>query len=304
MQLYDILTFLAIARTHSITAAAQELFISQSTATHRLKSLENELGTTLIYRKQGQRGIELTPKGEAFIPIAERWSELLSETELWQDSPVVTDLNIGGLETINTYIIFPIIKSFIKNSQKPIRLRTRSKANLELYNLMESKELDIAFVTENFNLPNLPAKILYKEDYVVLCPRNSELDENSLIVPSQLDAENEIILTWSKSFLAWHDENFHRTNTKQLILDILPLAIEFLKDGSHWMTVPETIAYTLAKEFDMCIYRYKNPPPPRICYKITRNHLAPAKKQLIQDLEESIDEYIRNHPAFSSCMNE
>ena len=70
MQLYDIVTFLTIANTHSITAAAKELFISQTTATHRLKSLENELGTTLIYRKRGQRGVELTPKGEAFIPIA------------------------------------------------------------------------------------------------------------------------------------------------------------------------------------------------------------------------------------------
>jgi DNA-binding transcriptional LysR family regulator len=300
MQLYDIVTFLSIARTHSITAAAQELFISQSTATHRLKSLENELGTTLIYRKQGQRGIELTPKGEAFIPIADRWSALLSETQLWQDSPVVTDLNIGGLETINTYIIFPIIKSFIKNSPKTIRLKTRSKANRELYNLMENKELDIAFVTENYNLPNLPATMLYKEDYVVLYPRSKELDESGLIVPSQLNAENEIVLTWSKTFLAWHDENFHRTSTKQLIIDILPLAMEFLKVKSHWMTMPETIAYTLAKEFDMCIYRYKNPPPPRICYKITRGHLTPAKQELIQDLEESIDEYIRTHPVFNS----
>ena len=69
MNLAEIETFLMIVKTKNITKTAENLFLSQPTVSHRLKSLEEELDVKLIARKKGYKQIEITTQGEAFIPI-------------------------------------------------------------------------------------------------------------------------------------------------------------------------------------------------------------------------------------------
>ena len=63
MNLAEIETFLTIVNTKSITKTADLLFLSQPTVSHRLTSLENELGFSLVIRNKGHKQVELTPKG-------------------------------------------------------------------------------------------------------------------------------------------------------------------------------------------------------------------------------------------------
>ena len=80
MNIVCVETFLTVTRTRTILQAANLLYVSQSTVSGRLKQLESELGVTLIERKKGMRGIELTEKGKLFVPLAERWVQLNKET--------------------------------------------------------------------------------------------------------------------------------------------------------------------------------------------------------------------------------
>ena len=79
MTLAEVETFLSIVATRSITRTAELLFLSQPTISHRLSSLEDELGFELIVRRKGHKTVELTPKGEEFIPVAERWTSWRSK---------------------------------------------------------------------------------------------------------------------------------------------------------------------------------------------------------------------------------
>lgn len=76
MDLDSIEVFLAIARTRSISKAAKNLFISQSTVSYRLKLLEEELNCQLVERGRGQNQSTLTKEGENFLPIAERMKRI------------------------------------------------------------------------------------------------------------------------------------------------------------------------------------------------------------------------------------
>ena len=76
MNLAEIETFLTIVNTKSITRTADLLFLSQPTVSHRLTSLENELGFPLVIRQKGHKQVELTAKGTDFIILAERWMSL------------------------------------------------------------------------------------------------------------------------------------------------------------------------------------------------------------------------------------
>ena len=64
MNITAIRIFLEIVNTHSLSKAAENLYLSQSTVSHHLKAMEAELHSQLIVRHQGQRTIHLTPQKE------------------------------------------------------------------------------------------------------------------------------------------------------------------------------------------------------------------------------------------------
>jgi DNA-binding transcriptional LysR family regulator len=61
-------TFLAVIRGGSVTAAADELMVTQPTVSSAIASLGRELGCGLFERDG--RGVRLTAAGEAFVPYA------------------------------------------------------------------------------------------------------------------------------------------------------------------------------------------------------------------------------------------
>ena len=73
----QLLAFLSVARYRSPSRAASELDLGQPTISDRLRSLERELGATLV-RRQG-RGVALTPEGEAFHSYAQRALDVLRQ---------------------------------------------------------------------------------------------------------------------------------------------------------------------------------------------------------------------------------
>jgi len=61
-------SFLAVVRTGSVTAAADELVVTQPSVSAAVTALARELGTTLLEREG--RGVRPTPAGSAFEPYA------------------------------------------------------------------------------------------------------------------------------------------------------------------------------------------------------------------------------------------
>lgn len=72
MEIEQLRVFLTLAETKNISRAAERLFVSHSTVSRSLSSLEDELGVRLIER--GNRVFGLTEAGER---LAERAAELL-----------------------------------------------------------------------------------------------------------------------------------------------------------------------------------------------------------------------------------
>ena len=68
MELEQLRAFLEVARTKSFTAAAHRMFVSHSTVSRAVSSLEAELGVSLIER--GNRVFGLTEAGERLLARA------------------------------------------------------------------------------------------------------------------------------------------------------------------------------------------------------------------------------------------
>ena len=105
MNIAEIETFLMIVKTKNISKTAENLFLSQPTVSHRLKSLEEELEVNLITRKKGYKQIELTARGEEFIPIAERWVSIWREMQLLKHREDKLFLTVGCTDTMNAVLM-------------------------------------------------------------------------------------------------------------------------------------------------------------------------------------------------------
>jgi DNA-binding transcriptional LysR family regulator len=69
--------FVAAARRLSITAAAEDLCLTQSAVSRQIQALEERLGTRLFTRSN--RSIALTPAGEQLFRLASPWMDRLGE---------------------------------------------------------------------------------------------------------------------------------------------------------------------------------------------------------------------------------
>src|SRR5581483_5881209 len=99
VELIDLQTFSAVARTGGITRAAEELNTVKSNVTQRVKALEAEIGTALFERHS--RGMTLTGAGRRLFPYAERMAALTREAVLAarDDGEPKGPLSIGSMET-------------------------------------------------------------------------------------------------------------------------------------------------------------------------------------------------------------
>jgi DNA-binding transcriptional LysR family regulator len=93
----DLRSFLAIARQRSLSGAARELGLRQSTMSRRLATLEAKSGARLLQRTP--RGYELTALGEAVLGNAERMeAEAITVERLVQGR----DVALSGLVRLTT----------------------------------------------------------------------------------------------------------------------------------------------------------------------------------------------------------
>jgi DNA-binding transcriptional LysR family regulator len=90
--LTQLAAFVCVVRRGSVTAAAEELFVTQPSVSAAVAALERELGGAL-FRRTGRR-LEPTAMGSALLPFAERLLSLEEEAR----SQARQALGRGGVE--------------------------------------------------------------------------------------------------------------------------------------------------------------------------------------------------------------
>jgi DNA-binding transcriptional LysR family regulator len=70
VEIYQLKSFISVAREGHLTRASEQLHLTQSTVSKQIKALEDELGVLLFERQTS--GMLLTKAGRKLLPIAER----------------------------------------------------------------------------------------------------------------------------------------------------------------------------------------------------------------------------------------
>lgn len=271
MYLLGVEAFLAIVRTQNICRAAEQLNLAQSTVSKRLNVLERELGSTLIERGKGLKTIGLTPAGTAFVDLAERWEGIWRETQRLTSGGPQLFLSIGTLHSLS-YTAFSTIYRELVQHQPRISLRLITSHSQELYEAVERRHVDVAFVIRERASPNVVVEKCFTEPLVGLrlaTPTRSSADR---VHPQEIDPNHELYIRWGPGYEIWHDKWWSPNCSGRIRLDNVHLLTTFLYHERQWAIVPQSVANTAITSHNFYTFHLSEAPPDRICYKLTHKH--------------------------------
>jgi DNA-binding transcriptional LysR family regulator len=148
MEIRQIHYFLSIARTGSFTAAADELFVSQSSLSKQIIALERELGVQLFDRSK--RKVTLTEAGKAFrthaVKMDQAHTTMVADLEGYR--PGAETLSITAIPVIDHYGIPKYIAAF-REAYPAIRLTLEKREAVEIASDLGAHRCDLAFTRAN-----------------------------------------------------------------------------------------------------------------------------------------------------------
>ncbi|MDY6038004.1 MAG: LysR family transcriptional regulator [Eubacterium sp.] len=185
MTLSDYITFVEVAKSSSLTLAAESLHLTTSAVSHAISRMENEFGFPLFSRTN--RKVRLTLYGKTLLPFAE---DILSENKKFMEQVDLFQglksgiVRIGTISSICINWLPEIINNFRKK-YPDVEIQLRAGAcNSEILNWLLDNEIDIGIGTTD-PAPGLIFETLHEDEMVVITPPDCKTD-NGYISASEL----------------------------------------------------------------------------------------------------------------------
>lgn len=181
MELRQLKYFAKTAETLNFSEAARELFVTQSTLSQQIRSLEQELGVELFQRDS--HSVSLTESGEHLLPIARR---TLQDADLCFTQ--ISDLKqmLSGVLNIGiSYTFAPVLTEAVKvfNQSYPgVKLNIICQTMGRLMELLKHREVDFVLCFKPIKLDEeIESHILFDNQMSVILSKNHPLaDQQSL----------------------------------------------------------------------------------------------------------------------------
>lgn len=241
----EINAFIVICQEKSISKAAEKLYISQSSLSTKIKTLEKELEYELFVRGRGQRSIMLTDEGKEFYKLALRHKEITDSMMAIGRKKEFSSLSISTLSSMGTYLFAPVYDLFMENYPN-ITLKIQDKETYTAYASMSKGHTDLAFTVAKLEYPGISSYPLFAESMDFVCSRQADLPET--VNFKDLDVGNEVYVPWTETFMAWHDIAFGNYENAQIKVELMSQLKHFLARGESWAIVPSSVANHMVRD--------------------------------------------------------
>ncbi len=222
MNMEHIRTFLEIADTGNFNRAAENLNVTQSTVSARVKTLEDSLGQPLFAR--GHAGAELTAAGQQFRRYA------LNMQRLWQQARQQVALPEGfratlGLGTQMSLAerLIPQWISWMRAQEATVALRVEADYSISIMRQLADGLLDIGVLYSARQTPGLVVELLLEESLVLVSTRVRRASTEWLA--------DYVFVDWGDDFRAQHGEAFPTMKTPAVSFGLGPLALQYVLEN-------------------------------------------------------------------------
>jgi len=220
MDIRFLTTFTEVVKTRHFGKAAENLYLTQSAVSARIKLLEEYFNTTLFIRHRNS--IQLTPAGEKLLPYANQLCRTLNEAKQslsTQESEYV----VCAATQQASEVVFPTVLEKIHDNYPDWSVKAEVLTMENLSRQLHEKVIDLAFSTEPLKSEEVQSEIIHESPLGVFqCDAAGEQNNSEFAVA--VEYGNKL-----REMLVNHNPAVKtaklRTNSLQLALNTL------LRDG-------------------------------------------------------------------------
>lgn len=218
MELRHLRYFRVLADTLNFTRAAEKLYITQSTLSHQIKQLEDEIGTPL-FRREG-KSISLTHAGQYLLEGANRAVEGIDDTIRGIRSlaqPLTGTLSIGSTHTFSVKALGQYLVPFVKEFPLVrLDLQELSAHDIEAGLLDERLDIGIAYTPASHE--GLWSEPLFTEALVLVVSKLHALASRKRVRMVELHNQPLILLSKGYATRKMLDGHFRKARIEPLIV--------------------------------------------------------------------------------------
>lgn len=190
-----------VARTGSITQAADNLYMGQPNLSKTIKELEDNLKITIF--KRTSKGVTLTPKGEKFLEYAKKAVAQIDKMEQLRAPEDPLKQSFRAIIPCDGYILSAATRfSASLDSSSGIDVRFTEENTLKAVSLIAEEDYELGIVryqsvhedyfADYFASKRMKVVPICEYDRLVLMSAEHPLAEAALMIPSQLEKYTEI----------------------------------------------------------------------------------------------------------------
>lgn len=191
MNLSQLYYFSKLSELEHFSKAAKELYITQPSLSHAIKSLETELGVQL-FEREGRR-MRLTPFGKEFAVYVKRGlREIDKGVELAQEfnGKLGGTVNVGAVLTVQGDYLPPLFHDFSENYGQEVKLNMFQGFSIPLVEGLENDKYDVVFAAAGERKPNLCYEHVLSHELVAVVNKNNPLAQRDSIDILELSGYN------------------------------------------------------------------------------------------------------------------
>jgi LysR family transcriptional regulator for metE and metH len=178
-----------VARTESVTRAADRLNVTQSAVSHQLRELEDKLGTAIFVRS-GKRML-LTPAGRV---IADAADHVLGEIGRVEAKVEQLARHTAGELRVCThcytgYHWLPSLVEALQRRYPAFKLHIAAEYTLDPVAALLDAKLDLAIMNDDSDDRRLRYRELFEDEHVAVVPPSHRWNARSFVTPQELGDE-------------------------------------------------------------------------------------------------------------------
>lgn len=279
MNLRQLYYFKAIAELEHYTRAAEKLYVSQSSLSHAIQELEDELNVEFFVKKG--RNVELTKYGKLFLPYVQKTIETLETGKAKLSdyiNPNTGTVVMAGFPSLAQFAPDIIVRYVSETNRVDVRLQFNQEATYyELKEQLLAGEVDLLFATE-IDDPRIASSYIGEHQIILLVPKGHRLAQYDQVDLRELDGEDFISFDSDCQLRTvtdhiFQDLDIHPNITMETAQDIIMNGLVAANHGVAIMPSPLGGA-----PYNTKIVRIANDIPPRQLYLLwnKEQYLPPA----------------------------
>lgn len=218
MELRHLRYFTALAERLNFTHAAETVHVTQSTLSHQIKQLEDEVGQRLFDRV-GKR-VVMTEAGEQLLPVATKALRDIDDglrTLKGSARQLSGMVRIGATHTFNISLIPTCLATFLTDNPS-VRVTVDELSAAEVEERIERNELDIGITYRPLELRDLWFEPLYNEEMILAVGPQHPFASRRRIRIIELHRRNLVLLPKAFSTRKMLDDCFQSASAEPVVM--------------------------------------------------------------------------------------